>query len=173
MIDRTAHAITSAVLEAAEFVFDYQIYISCDIVSSRTRLVQQALETTSTHILFIDSDMLFPRDVITQLLAHKKDIVGVKYNKREFPLVEVSKPLEKAEETLYQAQYVGFGLVLINLDVFRNEKLKLPWFNFGRDDKGGHIMGEDVWFCYTARDAGYEVWIDPTIKMGHVGEYAY
>ncbi len=30
-------------------------------------------------------------------------------------------------------------------------------------------MSEDVWFCRKARSLGYEVWVDPTIVVGHIG----
>ena len=34
-------------------------------------------------------------------------------------------------------------------------------------------MGEDFLFCDRARELGYEVWIDPTIKLGHMGIHEY
>ncbi len=34
-------------------------------------------------------------------------------------------------------------------------------------------MGEDYLFCDRARAIGYEVWIDPTIKLGHMGVQEY
>lgn len=47
------------------------------------------------------------------------------------------------------------------------------WFSFGRNKEGEHVIGEDGWFCFTARQAGYDVWVDPTIKVYHLGEYGY
>ena len=29
--------------------------------------------------------------------------------------------------------------------------------------------GEDVTFCYKAKKAGFEVWMDTSIKLGHLG----
>ena len=37
---------------------------------------------------------------------------------------------------------------------------------------GGYI-GEDYLFCDRAREQGFEVWIDPTIKLAHVGVHEY
>jgi GT2 family glycosyltransferase len=31
------------------------------------------------------------------------------------------------------------------------------------------MIGEDFLFCDRAREAGFEVWVDPTIKLGHMG----
>jgi hypothetical protein len=141
-------------------------------VSARTWLVLESIRQGATHILFVDSDMVFNEDVLDRLLAHKKPIVGVQYNKREFPLKGVQEALDEPSETeLYRAKHVGTGMLLIDLTVF--PKLKGAWFNFGRDSQGALALGEDVWFCNTARDAGFDVWIDPTIKMGHEGTYLY
>ena len=151
---------------------------SCDIVSNRTWLVNEAIKKEATHILFVDCDMMFPCDVIPMLLAHDKEIVGVEYNKRTFPLEGVFKPMTEKSDTLYEAEYTGMGLMLIKLSIF--EKLgiyddgkKMPWFNFGRDSEGALALGEDAWFSRVARDFGYKTWIDPKIKVGHIGEYCF
>ncbi len=47
-----------------------------------------------------------------------------------------------------------------------------PWFNFGRKEQA-IVIGEDVWFCRSARDAGYDVWCDPTVSVFHLGDFAY
>ena len=143
-----------------------------DIVGARTFCVKDAIAKKATHIFFIDSDMEVPPDTIDRLLAHNKEIVTVEYSRRKLPVDSVTTPLEEKSETeLYKARGIGGGCLLIKLDIF--EKLEQPWFNFGRDGNGVLVMGEDTWFANTARDAGYDVWIDPTIKVGHVGEYVY
>lgn len=35
------------------------------------------------------------------------------------------------------------------------------------------IVGEDVSFCRMAKHAGFTVWVDPTVVVGHVGEATY
>ena len=44
-------------------------------------------------------------------------------------------------------------------------------FDFLVTEEG--YMGEDYLFCDRARAIGYEVWIDPTIKLGHMGVQEY
>lgn len=180
---KTAHSVGSTIIRSGGKVVDFIIRQSCEIVSARTWLVQEALQKELTHILFIDSDMYFPADTINTLVSRNKDIIGVEYNKRKFPLERIGTPLtERTEDAPYKAKYAGTGILLINLDVFRNPKLGAPseihpqgnpWFNFGRGKNGELTMGEDVWFCNVARDAGYDIWIDPTIRVGHVGEYIF
>lgn len=176
MHSSTAHAIVGSVI-GDPTIINFLMHKSCDIASARTMLVRKALEISeATHILFIDSDMWFPKDTIKRLLAHNKDIISVEYNKRTFPLEKVTKPLtEESKTEIYKAKIMGCGIMLINLKVFRNKENPIgePWFNFGRDNQGRHVLGEDGWFVNTAWDAGYESWVDPTIKVGHIGEYIY
>lgn len=177
----TAHSIGAAIIHSKELVTDIIVRRSCDIVSNRTWLVNEAIKSDATHILFVDCDMIFPADTIETLLAHNKEIVGVEYNARKFPLEGVQKPLtERSDTELYKALFAGFGVILIDLTIFKDPKFGIdaegkrsPWFSFGRDSQGNLAMGEDGWFCFVARDAGYDTWIDPTIKIYHLGEYGY
>ena len=182
---KTAQAIGGAIIGAEGVVIDFLLRQSCDIVSNRTWLVKQALEKEATHIFFVDTDVYFPSHTLKQLLSHKKDIIGLDYNKRQFPLESVSQPLtdiSKSATEPYKANRIGAGALLINLDVFRDPKFGAPnehspngnaWFSFGRDRDGKLVIGEDVWFCGVAKDAGYDVWVDPTIKAAHIGEFLY
>src|SRR3990167_6392227 len=101
----TAQAIGSAIICTPQIV-DFLVIKSCDIVSNRTMLVKKAIERKCSHIMFIDTDMFFQPDAITKLLAHKKEIVGVEYNKRKFPIEKVTQPLIDGGESkteLYKA----------------------------------------------------------------------
>lgn len=171
----TAHAIGCAIV-GDPTIKDFLIYKGCDIVSARTWLVKEAIKLGGTHLFFVDTDMMFPPDTIRRMLSHAKAIVSVDYNKRKFPLESVLTQLnesEQNEETLYRVAVAGTGVMLIDLSIFTSEKIKLPWFNFGRGGEGELKLGEDAWLCYSAREAGYEVWVDPTIKVRHIGEYAF
>ena len=171
----TAQAIGCAIIAEPRIV-DFLVYKGCDIVSARTMLVRKAIEKEMTHLCFVDSDMFFPPETITKLLAHKKEIVGVEYNKRKFPLEKVTVPLTVESKTeLYKAISVGAGMLLIDLSIFTNpdKPMGTPWFNFGRDKEGKLNIGEDVWFIKTARDAGYDTWVDSSIKVGHIGEFVF
>ncbi len=168
----TAQAIGGCIIESNGLVVDMILRRSCDIASNRTWLVNEAKKNGATHILFVDSDMVFPANTLNTLLSHGKEIIGVEYPKREFPIKILCEPLEERSETeIYKVKHTGTGLLLIDLTVF--DKLEGSWFNFGRDSQGALALGEDVWFCNTARDAGYDVWVDPTIQVGHIGEFIF
>ena len=171
----TAHSIGCMIMTSSDLFIDFLLRTSCDIVSSRTWLVNEAIRKGGTHILFVDYDMVFPENAARQLLSHGKEIVGVEYNKRKLPLECVYSPIEErtaeSSKELYKANYAGMGLMLIDLSIFK--KFTGPFFNFGRDSQGALALGEDVWFCNSARDAGFETYIDPTIEVGHLGEYKF
>lgn len=179
---RTAHSIGCLIIGARGIVVDFLLRQSCEIASARTWLVQQAIEKGATHLLFVDSDICaFGEDTIQKMVDQNKPILAAPYNMRKFPLEPVYKPLEGSSETEpYKARYAGTGFMLIDLSIFKDPKFgnredgtKVPWFSFGRDSQGALALGEDAWFCSMAREFGYDTWIDPTIKVAHVGEYMY
>lgn len=145
---------------------------------SRNLIVEHALEYGYDYILWIDSDMIIPKNALVKLWTHDKDIVSGVYAYKilmgENAVVKRFKdkendvyediPLKEIRESteLIEVDGVGFGCVLTKTDVFR--KIQSPWFVYSPD------MGEDIYFCRKAQSAGYKVWLDPTIKAGHVGK---
>src|SRR4051812_43515959 len=51
----------------------------------RNQCAAAAQMIKATHLLFLDSDMTFPLDVLKRLLAHNKDVVGATYSRRAPP----------------------------------------------------------------------------------------
>ena|SRR3990167_5781 len=146
---------------------------------NREELVKAAKRLNATHILFVDDDMVFEKDAASRLLARGKDIVGVHYNCRKFPPTTTVHMDEKKKKRIKRdnpsgfttCDAVGTGFLLINLDIFK--KLKEPWFFWKTNEQGEVVEGEDYWFCRIAKEAGFEVWVDLTIKVGHIGDYIF
>jgi len=174
MKSKTAHALGVLCLHNKNII-DFLMIQSCDLSSSRMWLVKESIKRGATHLLFIDSDMLFPPDTLEKLLAHDKDIVGVEYNKRQFPLETVTAyfPDEEPQKELFKVGVAGTGVMLIKLSIFEDPKMDKNWFSFGRNAEGQNVIGEDGWFCNTAREAGYDIWVDPKIRILHLGEFGY
>ena len=145
----------------------------------REQIVKMAIEHKCTHLLFVDSDMSFGGDAVNRLIARNKDIVGVHYNRKGSPPtttvnMEADKKArlkEIAPDGFTTCDTVATGFVLINLDVFK--KIDHPWFFFESDKEGELTRGEDYWFCDKARKAGYDIWVDLTIPVKHIGDYLY
>lgn len=152
---------------------------------NRNKIVEEALKQETTHLMFIDADMIFPEDGIYRLLQHKKDIVGANYNMRLDPtsgeysgptvkMMEKGKPVSIVKEglpkDLFKCYAIATGFMMIDMNVFK--KLKMPYFDAFQDEDGTHHT-EDVDFCRKVNEAGMEVWCDPTIEMGHIGSATY
>ena len=70
---------------------------------------------------------------------------------------------------------VGFGFVGMKYGVF--EKMKRPWFKI-REVEWDNVdfsvnMGEDYSWCEGAKDVGFKIWVDPTVKVKHHKETIY
>ena len=134
---------------------------------NREVIAETALQLNCSHLLFIDSDMTFEKDALKRLLERNKDIIGVNYNMRKFPLTSTVQGEIKGD--LFRCNGVATGFMLIKTEIFK--KLKKPWFYVGM--RHGDIEGHDYRFCRLAREAGYEVWCDNEIKIGHIGDYTF
>ena len=77
----------------------------------------------------------------------------------------------------FTVDYAGFGWLLIQKGVFEdfdekgNKKIKYPWFapkmQVFESGTVQDMCGEDVSFCLDAKEAGFEIWCDPRIRVGH------
>lgn len=157
------------------------------IFDQREKLAAEALKEGADYILWIDADMRFPKNTIDILMAHDKPIVGVNATTRTAPVRGTAKNLtidfEKQENTwdtiiskdrtdLEKVTAVGCGVMLVKREVFENTPR--PWFWF-EQLPGGKLLGEDVYFCVKAQDAGFDTYLDHNLSnaIGHVGSYTY
>jgi len=154
------------------------------IANQRAELTLDAMREGCSHILFIDSDMRFPQDLISRLLAHDLDIVATNCARRRMPTgptAQVYRPDGERElvwsmpesKGLQEVHSVGMGVMMIKSSVFK--ALAEPWYETPwRHDKRGYI-GEDVYFCRKARDAGFKIWIDHDVskEIGHIGMFEF
>lgn len=138
----------------------------CYLHRNRNEAMAQAMKLGVTHILFVDSDMAFEKDAIQKLLDADKDIVGANYNKRQLPITPIVK--DGLSDNLFQTDFVPGGLMLINLEILK--AMNEPWFGF---EPLEDLNDDDKFFCTRANQVGFEVWCDPTIKVGHIGSYIY
>lgn len=116
-------------------------------------------------MLFVDSDMSFAKDAVLNLLKRKKEIIGANYHKRKLPL-EATVQNPKKLTGLTTCDSVATGFMLIDLNIFKD--LKEPYFFWGQNGES-----EDFWFCRLAREAGYKIWCDLSVKVLHEGSYLY
>lgn len=119
----------------------------------------------------IDSDMVWDISAIQQLLDSPYDVTvapyvlsdfytsSVIYNNRHITKEEIKNIKEP-----YEIESAGLGFTCINYEVL--EKIKYPWFSI-EEKENGLCLGEDVYFFNKIKQAGYKIYSDPRIKVGH------
>jgi hypothetical protein len=152
---------------------------------AREKTVEDALETDPEWILFMDSDVIPPRDVFQRLHSHGQDIVsGLYYMDNPDGVHPAMWRLDENDspaicgydrEGLVSVDGVGFGCLLVNREVF--ETLERPWFRWtqGYEDHPWDLqhkgekpgISEDFYFCHKALAAGYDIYVDTTVKCMH------
>lgn len=146
----------------------------------RNKLAHKAVAENASHVLFLDTDMVFPPDSLIRLLKHDLDIVGVNYAMKRIPSMPTSESLDttpnhtrKSTTGLGEVAYIATGVLLVKADVFR--KLPMPWFLTPYSPTHGGYMTEDVYFCCLARETGFRIWCDHDLskEVYHVGEREY
>jgi GT2 family glycosyltransferase len=174
-----SETVEGLVMAAQHFDSKVIIETSSSVLYNRNKIVEIAKKEGCTHLLFVDSDMRFNHLDIDQLLRADKDIISGIYNLRKHPLITIVRMKEGDEivipkelpKELFKCHSTGAGCLLIKMEVF--EKLKKPYFAFKTIEGQNVVMGEDNYFCDKAREAGYDVWVDPTVMIGHIGSYVY
>ena len=149
------------------------------IANQRYELVKSAQEWSATHVMFIDSDIEFESQHVTNLIDFDEDIVGAAYSKRASPFVatawtEIDKwdsyvrPSEQTDSHIKVAA-MGLGFCLIKIDVF--DKIDQPWFQLGYYN--GQYTGEDIEFF--RKCISTDIWLDvvTTCELGHLGTKSY
>jgi len=140
---------------------------------SRDEIVKQAIEMDADYVLQLDSDMVFSQNILIDLLSDHKDIVSGLYFRRNAPYTPVlySKVAETEYEEqitypdeLFKVEGTGMACTLIKTEVFKavKEKYGELYSCIGR-------LTEDLSFCLRAKGAGYDIWVDPNVKAGHIG----
>lgn len=163
------------------------------IHKARNKAVVEAVANQCTHLMFIDDDMTFPPEAVDTLISHNKDIIGGlcfgrKEQKTNYPIIkkivdnEIQDfPIEEIPtwSEPFEVGSTGTGFLLINMNVFK--KLEPPFFYFADPEDFGmkrqpfpdDEFSEDTTFMMNARKAGFKIFVDPTITIGHVGEATY
>ena len=160
-------------------------YVSMEssmIYKSRTDLGLLAIAEKWDFVLWVDSDMVFKPDLLERLMADMegRDIVAPLFFMRNPPYEPVmykklrkgltpaenehEKLIDYPENEMFTVEGVGFGCVLMRTKVLKDVVERYH-------ELFGHITGygEDLSFCIRARGCGYDIWVDPTIEVGHKG----
>jgi hypothetical protein len=156
-----------------------------DYAEARNALVAAALSDDAvTHILFVDDDVLMPRDGLQRLLDYHLPIVSGTYCKKN-PQLEtgvtaigpdpqyiVSQQCVPYEHGNYEPIVVsctGGGFILFEIDVFRQLGEKPYEFIIDQTPQGSRVrIGEDSLLCQKAAAKGIKTAVVPGLCGLHV-----
>lgn len=133
---------------------------------------------TYDKIIWIDSDIEWEPTDFFNLYMSNKDIISGCYlmEDRHIPIYNQPRGGMMPEQMLlerkepFKVAGCGFGFICIKKGVF--EKLPRPWFgpesvpdNNGKDVF--YLVGEDLSWCTKAIKHGFDIWVDPNVRVTH------
>lgn len=152
--------------------------IGHSIAASMNDLVRALYQAEADWLFILGDDHVFAPNLLMRLLEHEKDIV-VPICLTRLPPYKPVVFTEFVEDTMYRRrldldQQPGGGLIpihsagtagmVVRREVF--DTLEEPWFEFGMISS--EQIGEDVYFCDKARDAGFDLYCDLDTPLGHI-----
>lgn len=170
-----------------------------EIDTIRNKFVSRfAADPDATDLVMVDSDVCWEPGGLIQLLCHDVDFVAGAYPKRQdevsFPLCPVDGRTDEAIDLvdgLMECNWVAGGFMRIKKAValkmikeYADMETNVGWgeyevkdypvyalFDHLYEHKDGKMWraSEDVSFCTRWRNIGGKVWVDPFLKMGHIG----
>jgi hypothetical protein len=141
---------------------------------------------TYDKIIWIDSDIEWMPADFFRLYNSDKDIVSGCYlmEDRHIPIYNQPRGGMMPEEILLQKKEpfkiagAGFGFLAVKYGVF--EKMPRPWFGpvaIPNTDETKEtnpefiLIGEDLSWCTKAINCGFDIWVDPLVRVTHQKTY--
>lgn len=153
------------------------------VYEARNKLARAAIRAEADYVLWLDSDMVFSPDLLQRMLKVCQEenidfLTGLCFRRRPPYTPCLFDRLEKTDKGAsytalmsvpdgrFQVGGCGFAGVLLSTDVLLSVASQFDGRMF--DPMIG--FGEDVAFCWRARQCGYEIWCDSDIELGHIGD---
>jgi GT2 family glycosyltransferase len=125
-------------------------------------------------LLMADSDMVFESWQLPKMIKDMQDkdadlICGVfraGHSPHDYTIytnLDTFERLDKEHQGIIPIEGCGTAFILIGKRVLEN--FTKPFYRIDRD---GKRLGQDISFCLRLRDAGYKMYCDTDIKIGHL-----
>lgn len=160
------------------------------VYDARNLLAKEALNTGADRILWLDSDMFFGPDLMQRMaedLDEGRDFVSGLYFRRRLPTIPLIydrvEIVDNAGKMVGQTHSFedypkgdifpiagcGFGAVMMTTKLLKDV---CDNYDYPFEPLAG-ILGEDLTFCLRAKEAGYQLYCDSRLSIGHVGHLVY
>lgn len=142
------------------------------VYAARDKLAIHAITHDYSHVLWLDSDMVFDDELLYDLqFAHKDFVSGIARSRRPpycsclFSDLSAVKRIDDYPSDTFRVAGCGFACVLIKTDILKAVRERYNTCFLPTAD-----LGEDLAFCKRASDMGYAIWAEPGVKIGHIGQ---
>jgi hypothetical protein len=160
---------------------------NCHVDDGRNRLVRDFLESDCEQLIFLDADVFWLDAEMRKLIEHDADIVAgiypMKNDDEDYPVAPLPGERWANAAGLVEVAGVPTGFLKIRRRVFESlyepaqkhrskedgyGRMLIPVL-FERSLNGLSRRGGDYEFCRKARAAGFKVYVDPLMQLGHQG----
>lgn len=169
------------------------------ITQARSKIANFFINNTEhEYLFFLDSDIGFNPDDVLKLMTHQIPIVSGAYPMKIIPeryCVDVIQPEERHGDLL-KINGNGMGFVLIHRQVFLDiakhypnlkyvpsnyhsdtphspEEMNNSFHFFAEQQSENGFMSEDKSFFHRAKQVGYNIFLDTSIRLNHTGYHIY
>lgn len=169
---------------------EYRIVSGTLIYDARNQLAQYAVNSDCDQVLWLDSDMVFEPDILQKLskdVEDGMDFVSALYFSRRKPIrplvfqsceileTDEGKKIPTAahyceypQDSVFEIAAAGFGCVMTT-----RKLLAGIMDQFGQMPFSPAVgFGEDLSFCMRASGAGFPMYCDSRVKVGHIARSA-
>ena len=186
-----ANFLTSMMALQGEGHTQYAVEIGSLVYMARNRLAAKAVDGGFDYILWLDSDMIFPSNVIKALMHDARqglEYVSGLYFRRRLPTEPVickdvvwergedgvikhgAEPyMDYPRDSIFEIAGSGLGFCLMKVDIVKEvaKQFMMPPFD------PMPALGEDFSFCWRLKKLGVPMYCDSSVKCGHAGEVIF
>ena len=140
------------------------------VYMARDHLARYAVNNGFTDVLWLDSDMVFGDGILDDLTMHGKDFVCGLFISRHEPYMSCVFSRLLPPERVLPADFrpiEGCGMACTYMKAKVLEDVMNH--NEGKCFLPTQVLSEDLAFCQRARACGYDLWCEPSARVGHVG----
>jgi hypothetical protein len=186
------HSVMRTVQELERLGVDYDFLTERNeslVHRARMEMTAAFLRTDHTHLFWIDADIEFEPAHVAALWNMQADIACGCYamkkpDKQWFAAWKdgaLVKDLDQFDGPI-EVDYAGTGFLLIRREVIETLAARVPSWDgvngpvpalFMTPIHNGCLESEDYHFCRIAREAGYKIMMDPSVRLGHWGMARY
>jgi hypothetical protein len=154
------------------------------ITIARRNLTDIFLKSDFDYAWWVDSDMKFPIDAPIKLLKRGVPLVGANYRRRRFPNPGFTGMMGKAGQytelvtddnspPMEKVDVLPHGMMMVHRSVY--EKIPQPHYLQDYIPEINLEIGEDIYFCDKAKQAGFDCWCDHDLskEIAHIGIFHF